>query len=200
MSAFAGGLLETRARWRGLWPAAAVLLAAAAGALVSYASEQPQLVKAGLLSVGVAALLLLAVRLPVSVLPLAVVVGLLGLGNLELSRIVGVPVLGGQEKWVLLILAGVAVLGAALDASASRRPAWPAVLLLGGLFLTVCIGSLFYAAIGSWPGPPSFTRSCRWWRWLRASYGYGACVRPAPLWLASPPWVRYRLPWGYGSS
>lgn len=146
MSAFAGGLLETRARWRGLWPAAAVLLAAAAGALVSYASEQPQLVKAGLLSVGVAALLLLAVRLPVSVLPLAVVVGLLGLGNLELSRIVGVPVLGGQEKWVLLILAGVAVLGAALDASASRRPAWPAVLLLGGLFLTVCIGSLFYAA------------------------------------------------------
>ena len=146
MSAFAGGLLETRARWRGLWPAVAVLLAAAAGALVSYAPAQPQLVKVGLVSLAGAALLLLAVRLPVSVLPLAVVVGLLGLGNLELSRIVPVPMLGGQEKWVLLILAGVAVLGAALDASAPSRLAWPAILLLGGLFLTVCIGSLFYAA------------------------------------------------------
>ena len=140
MSAFAVGLLETRARWLGLWLAAAVVLTAAAGALVSYAPTQPQLVKAGLLSLGVAALLLLAVRLPVSVLPLAVVVGLLGLGNMELSRIVPVPVLGGQEKWVLLILVGVAVLGAALDASAPIRPAWPAVLLLGALFLAVCIG------------------------------------------------------------
>jgi O-antigen ligase len=121
-------------------------LTAAAGALVSYAPAQPQLVKVGLVSLAGAALLLLAVRLPLSVLPLALVVGLLALGNLELSRIVGVPVLGGQEKWVLLILAGVAVLGAALDASAPRRPAWPAILLLGGLFLTVCTGSLFYAA------------------------------------------------------
>jgi hypothetical protein len=145
MSAFAVGLLETRARRLALWLAAAVVLTAAAGALVSYAPTQPQLVKAGLLSLAVTALLLLAMRLPVSVLPLAVVVGLLGLGNMELSRIVPLPVLGGQEKWVLIILAGVAVLGAALDASAPSRPAWPAALLLGALFLGICSASLVYA-------------------------------------------------------
>ena len=145
MSAFAVGLPGTRLPRLGL-VAAAVVLTAAAGALVSYAPTQPQLVKAGLLSLAVTAVLLLAMRLPVSVLPLAVVVGLLGLGNMELSRIVPLPMLGGQEKWVLLLLVGVAILGAALDASAPSRPAWPAALLLGGLFLALCIGSLFYAA------------------------------------------------------
>ena len=145
MSAFAVGLLETRARRLGLWVAVAVALTAAAGAIVSYAPTQPQLVKAGLLSLSVAALLLLAVRLPVSVLPLAAVVGLLGLGNMELSRIVPVPVLGGQEKWVLAILVAVVVLGVGLDVSAPIRPTWPAVLLLGTLFLGVCFASLLYA-------------------------------------------------------
>ena len=145
MSAFAVGLLETRARRLALWVAAAVMLTAVAGALVSYAPTQPQLARAGLLSLAVAALLLLAMRLPVSVLPLAVVVGLLGLGNMELSRIVPLPVLGGQEKWVLLLLVGVAALGAALDASVPSRPAWPAALLLGALFLGICSASLVYA-------------------------------------------------------
>jgi len=146
MSAFAIGLQETQTRRLVLRVAVVVVLTAAAGALVSYAPAQPQVVKVGLVPLVGAALLLLAVRLPVSVLPLAVVVGLLGLGNLELSRIVPIPVLGGQEKWVLLILAGVVVLGAAIDASAPTRPTWPAVLPLGGLFLAICTGSLFYAA------------------------------------------------------
>jgi hypothetical protein len=54
--------------------------------------------------------------------------------------------LGGQEKWVLLVLVGVAALGAADDASAGRRPAWPPTLLLGAVFLVVSAGSLLYAA------------------------------------------------------
>jgi hypothetical protein len=146
MSVFAPGLLETQGRRLGLWAAVAVVLAAVAGGFASYAATEPQLVKASLLSLAVVALLLLAIRLPVSVLPLAVVVGLVGLGNMELCRIVPVPVLGGQEKWVLAILVGVVVLGVALEVSAPIRPEWPAVLLLGGLFLALCIGSLFYAA------------------------------------------------------
>jgi hypothetical protein len=75
-----------------------------------------------------------------------VVVGLIGLGNMELSRIVPLPMLGSQEKWVLAMLGGVVLLGVALDVSAPIRPTWPAVLVLGGLFLAVCTGSLFYAA------------------------------------------------------
>jgi hypothetical protein len=146
MSVFALGLLETQGRRLGLWAALAAVLAAVAGGFASYAAAEPLLVRASLLSLAAVALLLLAIRLPVPVLPLAVVVGLIGLGNMELSRIVPLPMLGSQEKWVLAMLGGVVLLGVALDVSAPIRPTWPAVLVLGGLFLAVCTGSLFYAA------------------------------------------------------
>jgi len=145
MSAFAMRLPDTRLFGPGLRAGGAVVLAAVAGAFVAYAPAQPQVLEASLLFAAVAALLLLAVRLPVSVLPLALVVALLGLGNMELSRIVPVPILGGQEKWVLIILAGVVFVGAGRDASVARRPAWPATVLLGALFLVVSMGSLWYA-------------------------------------------------------
>jgi hypothetical protein len=145
MSVFAPGVLETQGRRLGLWAAFAVVLAAVAGGFASYAAAEPELVRASLLSLAAVALLLLAIRLPVSALPLAVVVGLVGLGNMELSRIVPLPMLGGQEKWVLVILGAIVLLGVAFDVSAPIRPKWPAVLLLGALFLGVCFGSLLYA-------------------------------------------------------
>jgi hypothetical protein len=146
MSVFVVGLPGARLSRLSLGVASAIVLTAVAGAIVSYAPAQPQVVRAGLLVLGVGALLLLVARLPVSVIPLAVVVGLLGLGNLELSRIVpGLSIPGDQETIVLLILLGLVVMGAGLDASSARRPVWPTTLLLGALFLVLSLGSLLYA-------------------------------------------------------
>jgi hypothetical protein len=145
MSLFALNLPDRRLAGLGARVALAGALAAAGGAMAAQAAVQPQLMKLGVLLVCAAVLLGLAMSLPPRVLPLALVVGLLGLGNLDMGRITGLPILGGQEVWVLLLLAGVAVVGAAADASAGRRPAWPATLLLGGAFLALSLGSLFYA-------------------------------------------------------
>jgi hypothetical protein len=119
-------------------------LAAAVGAMAAQAAVQPQLMKLGVLLICATVLLGLAMSMPPRVLPLALVVGLLGLGNLDLARITGLPILARQEVWVLLLLAGVAVVGAVADLSAAYRPTWPPVLLLGALFLAVSVGSLFY--------------------------------------------------------